>query len=220
VGEWYRCTVTANEIPAGVRASMRIVAARHALFGAREIRVDEKDIARVVGVFESNSADWVLIGAHAVGSLTEPRATADFAFIVDSRKLGKVLRDLADLFGELGQRDIGGAIELSALDIDLIQSANHALFAEALREPRIVGSWRVPRTEVLLALKFLASISPWRNRTKRALDVVDLRAIYLAVGNELDHDELVRLGGLAYPGAGAEFRELLDKVARGEPIAI
>ena len=55
---------------------------------------------------------------------------------------------------------------------------------------------------------------------KRALDIIDLRAIYHAVGDQLDRDELIRLGGLAYPEAAREFGELLDKIDRGEPLSV
>ena len=210
-----------SSIPTPVRASMQIVATRRALFGVGGVRaMSEADISRVVQVFESNQAAWVLVGAHAVGLLTEPRATGDFDFIVESQKMNKIIRDLEGAFGELGKRDIGGAVELAAISVDLIHSANHPLFAEALRQARAVGDWRVPRTEVLIALKFLSSISPWRNRDKRALDVVDLRAIYHAVGDQLDRGELIRLGGLAYPEAEREFRKLLDKIDRDEPLSI
>ena len=209
-----------SPIPQGVRESMQIVATRHALFGTGGRPMSEADVSRVVQIFESNHAAWALVGAHAVGLLTQPRATGDFDFIVESQKMNRVIRDLEAEFGDLGQRDIGGAVELAAISIDLIHSANHPLFGEALRQVRTVGDWKVPRTEVLIALKFLASISPWRNRDKRALDIVDLRAIYHAVGDQLDRDELIRLGGLAYPEAAREFGELLDKIDRGEPLSV
>lgn len=181
--------------------------------------MSETTIARVVSIFEAERADWVLVGAHAVGLLTQPRATADFDFIIDSRSLAKVVAGLTAEFGDLRQRDVGGALELAAIDVDLIQSGNHPLFAEALRAPRIDGTWRLPRTEALIALKFLASISPWRNRNKKALDIVDLRAIYQA-SKDLDRAETIRLGGLAYPEAEREIRDLLDRIDRDEPLSV
>ncbi len=33
---------------------------------------------------------------------------------------------------------------------------------------RTIGEWKVPRTEVLVVLKFLAAVSPVRNRRKGA----------------------------------------------------
>jgi hypothetical protein len=183
--------------------------------------MSELDISRVVAVFKSNRAAWALVGAHAIGLLTEPRATADFDFIVESDKLDAIVHDLTKIFGDLDARDIGAAVQLTAIDIDLIRSGNHPLFVEALRRVQVVGEWKVPRTEALIALKFLASISPRRDSDKRGQDIVDLRRVYRAVGaDQLDREEAIRLGGLAYPGAERELREMLDKIDRGEPLAI
>jgi len=183
--------------------------------------MSELDISRVVAVFKSNRAAWALVGAHAIGLLTEPRATADFDFIVESDKLDAIVHDLTKIFGDLDARDIGAAVQLTAIDIDLIRSGNHPLFVEALRRVQVVGEWKVPRTEVLITLKFLAAISPRRDPVKKIRDVGDIAALYLAAEpDQLDREEAIRLGGLAYPGAEREVRALLDKLDRGDPIAI
>jgi hypothetical protein len=111
-----------HAIPPAVQASLRILATHRALFEARRgggwgITMGEPEIARVVAIFESNRAKWALIGAHAVGLMTEPRATADFDFIVEDSKLRGVLRDLSAAFGDLGVQDQGAAIRLSAIDV-------------------------------------------------------------------------------------------------------
>ena len=80
--------------------------------------MSELEIARVVEVFEKNHAGWALVGAHAVALLTEPRATADFDFIVESSKLEPICRDLTEVFGDLGENDIGAAIQLKAIDVE------------------------------------------------------------------------------------------------------
>ncbi len=182
--------------------------------------MSEVDIVRVVEIFEVNRAKWALVGAHAIGMLTEPRATADFDFIIEGSKLVAVLADLTSAFGNLEANDIGAALQLKAIDIDLIRSTNHVLFREALEQLQTIGEWKLPRTEVLLVLKFLAAVSPWRNVDKRALDIVDLRTVYRSVGPSLDRPEMIRLAKTIYPDADREFCELLDKIDRGEPIAI
>ena len=182
--------------------------------------MSEIDIARVIEVFEAKLAGWALVGAHAIGLVTEPRATADFDFIVEGAKLGSVVRELTNKFGELDENDIGAAIQLKAIDVDLIRSTNHPLFREALKELRTIGTWKVPRTEVLIALKFLAAVSPWRNADKRMQDMADLRRVYRTAGDELDRDLMIELAKLVYPGAEREFRALLDKIDCGEPISI
>jgi hypothetical protein len=215
--------VSVEGIPAPIRRSMQILATHRALFGTRgkaRATMSERDISRVVGVFKSKRLRWALVGAHAVGLLTEPRATADFDFIVETGKLKTILSDLTDAFGDLGAQDIGAAIQLTTIDVDLIRSTNHPLFVEALRKVRVIGDWKVPRTEVLIALKFLAAISPWRDPAKKARDVSDIAALYLAEGDQLDRKEILRLGGLAYPGAERELRALLDKIDRGKQLEI
>lgn len=206
---------------------MQILATHRALFGfstfpgSRGTRtMSEAEIVRVVEAFESTHSQWALVGAHAIGLLTEPRATADFDFVVEAGKVAAIVRELTVAFGDLGQNDIGAAIQLRSIDVDLSRSTNHALFAEALVQHQTIGEWRVPRTEVLIVLKFLAAVSPWRDRIKRRQDVVDIGAVYARRGAELDRDKAIELARLVYPGAETEFRALLDKLDRDEPIAI
>jgi hypothetical protein len=213
-------------IPEPIRRSMQILATHRALFGRAGHRepgaraMNETDIDRVVEVFEACRARWALVGAHAIGLLTEPRATADFDFIVEGGKLAAVVRRLTNEFGALDERDIGAAILLKAIDVDLIRSTNHPLFEAALDRPRTVGDWKVPRTEVLIVLKFLAAVSPVRDRRRRRQDVTDLSYVYGVAGGDLDRKLMIELSRLVYPGAEREFSELLDKIDRDEPIAI
>jgi hypothetical protein len=208
-------------IPETVRRSMKILATHRALFGSRRTMgrtLSELEISRVVSVFESNRAAWALVGAHAVNLLTEPRSTADFDFVVESGKLDAILRDLGEAFGDLQARNLEGVIRLSAIDVDLIPSDSHSLSDEALRQVRMVSEWKVPRTEVLIALKFLVA-NRRRDRDQRAYDLI--HGICHRVGaDQLDREEIIRLGGLAYPGAERELRALLDKIDRGEPLSI
>jgi hypothetical protein len=78
----------------------------------------------------------------------------------------------------------------------------------------------VPRTEVLVVLKFLAAVSPWRDRRKRMQDVFDISYVCEVVGAELDRAMMLDLARLVYPGAEREFAELLDKLDRGDPISV
>lgn len=180
----------------------------------------ESEIARVVQIFDQVGARWTLVGAHAVGLLTEPRATADFDFVVEDRKLKGVLAALQQEFGELDVDDIGVAVRLRAIDVDLIRAV-HPLFKEALSRSRKVGDWNVPVAEVLLVLKFLAAVSPWRGPEKRTYDIGDIRSIYHAVGREaLDLDLMTKLAATVYPRAEQDFAQLLERLDRGEPIEI
>lgn len=182
--------------------------------------MSEGDIHRVVEIFEACRARWGLVGAHAIGLVTEPRATADFDFIIEARKLDAVIRGLTEAFGKLDAQDIGAAVQLKAIDVDLIRSTTHPLFQAALQQLRTVGTWKVPRTEVLVVLKFLSAISPHRARNRRRQDVTDLSGVYEATRGELDRALMLELSRLAYPGAEREFADLLGKIDRDEPIAI
>ena len=130
-----------------------------------------------------------------------------------------MVRRLAKEFGELGETDIGAAIQLEAIDVDLIRSNNHPLFQAALRQVRTVVDWKVPRTEVLIVLEFLAAVSPHRAPRRRRQDVTDLGNVYEDHRGDIDR-AAIELSRLVYPGAERELGELLDKIDRGEPIAI
>jgi hypothetical protein len=187
-------------IPEVVRRSMRILATHRALFGSRRTTgrtLGESDINRVVSVFEIHGAAWALVGAHDA-----------------------ILRDLDEAFGDLGAQDRGAMVRLGAIDVDLIRSSSHPLCEEALRQVLRVGEWRVARTEVLIALTFLAA-SRRQDRVRRGNDIVHIFSIcHRLDAGQLDRETAIRLGGLAYPGAETELRELLDKIDRGEPLAI
>jgi hypothetical protein len=207
--------------PTSVTKSLEILARHQALFGGKERCVAEADIARVVQVFERIGARWVLVGAHAVGLMTEPRATADFDFIVEDQKLRPLLAALEEVFGDLDVSDIGAALRLRAIDVDLIRSTNHPLFQRALDDPWRVADWNVARVEALLVLKFLSAVSPWRASDRRGQDIVDLRSVYRAVGRKaLDEALMIELASLVYPGAEREFADLLARIDRGELIQI
>jgi hypothetical protein len=207
---------------------MQILATHRALFGrghgasvgARSL--SEADIIRVVDVLQDNQAGggWALIGAHPLSLVTEPRATNDFDFVIDDDRLSGILHDLASMFGDLDPfvSDVG--MRLKALEVDLIRASNHALLHSALDRQNIVDGWRVPRTEVLLALRFLSSKSAWRPRHKRMQDMADIATIWESCGHELDRAMLLELGGLVFPGADRELDQVLDQLARGEPISI
>lgn len=181
----------------------------------------EERIARVVAIFHEVGARWALVGAHAIGTLTEPRATVDFDFVVEESKLRKILSALEAEFGDLDAVDLGPAMRLRTIDVDLIRSATHPLFRETLEHVGSVGDWNIPKPEVLIVLKFLAAVSPWRERTKKMQDVVDLTVLVTAVGrDELDAALLNKLAAQVYPRAEDELRSLLDKIEAGEPITL
>ena len=209
-------------LPRTIRTSLAILAATRAIFARQEeIQVMESKIRQVVDVFQQVRTRWALVGAHAIGTLTEPRATRDFDFVIEDSKFRAVIKALEEQFGDLDAVDLGPAMRLRTLDVDLIRSTTHALFREALQHVRPVGDWNVPVAEVLIVLKFLAAVSPWRERAKKMQDTVDLSVLFLAVGrDDLDQDLLRQLAAQVYPGAETELESLLEKIEQGEPITI
>ncbi len=201
---------------------MAILAATRAIVERQEeAQAMEDRIARVVAVFRQVGSRWALVGAHAIGTLTQPRATVDFDFVVEGSKMRAILEALEGEFGDLDAVDLGPAMRLRALDVDLIRSTTHSLFGEALTHARPVADWAVPVPEVLVVLKYLAAVSPWRERTKRMQDIVDLTALVTAIGRDrLDAALLERLAAQIYPGGDEELDALLGRIERGEPITI
>ena len=182
--------------------------------------MSEAEVVRVIEVFKAKRTKWALVGAHAIGLVTEPRATLDFDFVVEGGKLETIVKALTKEFGELDEQDIGAAIQLRGIDVDLIRSTSHPLFQVALEQLRTIGDWKVPRTEVLVVLKFLAAVSPRRDSDKRMQDATDIARMCKRAATQLDRTMMVELAALVYPGAESEFAELLDKLERGERIPI
>lgn len=180
----------------------------------------EENLRRTIAAIERSQAEWVLVGAEAVNLYVEPRATEDFDLVVAGGRFAYVLREMGREFGELEQIDVGAATRFPGIGIDLIRSDAHALFRLALERARVQGPMRVPPPEVVIALKFLSAINPWRKPADRKQDALDLVRIYAERVPELDRAEMMRLASLAYPGAEREFAALLGQIDRGEDLKL
>ena len=175
----------------------------------------------MIRCLENVAVDWCVVGAHAVGVYSEPRTTQAVDFLIDDRKMKPLLAALEREIGELGVVDIGAAVRLTAVSIDLIRASTNRLFREALARSQMVGGWRVPALEVLVVLKFLAATSRWRQPHHRSRDIADvLRLLADADETTIDRELMIRLAAEVYPGAEEEFADLLARIARGDPITI
>src|SRR6185295_4132936 len=94
----------------------------------------EQTYKRVIDVFSRVGAQWSVVGAHAVNVYVEPRATVDIDFVVEARKMKPILRALEEEFGTVETTEIGAAVRVTNLSIDLIRGDNHPLFRAALDE--------------------------------------------------------------------------------------
>ncbi len=180
----------------------------------------EPDVIRVVDVFERLQVEWALIGGHAMNLLVEPRITSDFDFVIEGSQLGAVLRELTAVFGQLDEVNTGTVTRLKAITVDIVPSTVHPLLQAALDRQRAIEQWHVPNTEVLVVLRFLSSVSSWRDRSKRRQDIVDIVAICEVPGITLDRAAMLELARSIYPGAERALEDLLDKLERNEPISI
>jgi hypothetical protein len=175
---------------------------------------------RVVSLFERLGVQWTLIGAHAVNAYVRPRATVDIDFVVEARAFGRVLEELAKEFGALQTTDIGAALRVVNLSIDLIRSDNHPLFRAALDRGEPRGGARVPPPEIIVALKFLAAVSPWRRPGERKQDAADLINVYQSAGAAFDRQAAIEYGKTVYPGAERDLADMLDRIDRGQDIRL
>lgn len=180
----------------------------------------ENNLRRTIAALERAGASWVVVGAEALNIYVRPRATEDVDIVVAGGRFAYVLEEMRKEFENPQEVDISAAVRFPGIGIDLVRSTTHALFRIALERAVTKGPLRVPPPEVLLALKFLSCISPWRADVDRKQDALDLIRLYQTVAPHLDRAEATRLAGLAYPGAEREFTALLEKIDRGEEVKI
>lgn len=175
---------------------------------------------RTISVMDRLGVKWTLVGAHAVNAYSRARATVDIDFVVEAKMMNRVLAALKAEFGDATTTDMGAAIRVTNLAIDLIRSDNHPLFRAALDAAEDRAGARVPPPELLVALKFLAIVSPWRKLADRKQDAADLINVYQSAGDDFDRDAAIDYGKTVYPGAERELAELLDGVDAGIDVPI
>jgi hypothetical protein len=208
---------TAMQMLPSLQRSLRILAPQRARTGGPV----EATLARVIATFDELGVRWCLIGAHAVGEYTEPRATERVDLLVDDRRMPKLLSLLGDRLGPLDVDDIGAAVRLRALQIDLVRASANSVFRTALAEATTIDAWRIPTREALLVMKFMAATSPFRGLDRRRQDILDLVRLYRAIDpDDLDRAMISRLAGMMYGGADAELAELFGRIDRDEPISL
>lgn len=207
---------TEPSLPNAVRSSLQILRTRYLMTGMSASLGDSREalILKLLAAFSEVGASWTLVGAHAVGMLTE-RAAADFDFVVEERKLRALLQRRG-----YRRRRATTDVRLRTIDVDLIRSGAHPLFRQSLTETQTIDRWRIPRSELLIALKFLSSVSPWRGRDRRARDTADLISLYNEASGALDRERILSFAAQVYPGAEREFGDILDRIDNGEPISI
>jgi hypothetical protein len=203
-----------------IMQAFEILRFQRALSGRGEGSQMEDTYRRVIAVLDGASIKWTLVGAHAVNTYVRPRATVDIDFVVDAKMFKRLLSALETEFGPLETTDVGAAVRITNLSVDLIRSDNHPLFRIALDSATDAGDARVPPAEVLVALKFLAAVSPWRRLADRQQDAADLINVYQSQGEDFDRDGALELAKTVYPGAEKELAKMLDGIDSGHAVPI
>lgn len=208
-------------MPFALVRSLRIARTRSAWSRAEKNAPMQETIHRIVQVLDRLGVQWCLIGAHAVGEYTVPRATEDVDLLIDDRRMPKILSELETQLGDLDADDIGPAVRLRVAAVDLVRASSNAVFRATLKDAVTIGQWRFPAREALIVMKFMAATSPFRGLDRRRQDMVDLIALYRSVDpGDLDRARLTELASTIHTGAAEELLELLAKVDADEPILI
>ncbi|MBI4600580.1 MAG: nucleotidyl transferase AbiEii/AbiGii toxin family protein, partial [Planctomycetes bacterium] len=177
---------------------------------------------------EAAGVDWVLVGAAAVNHyLKRPRATLDVDVVVrekDLRKAKRVLKAACPDLRETESSPLGppeGTVvnfhgtlspDPMRLEADVIKSQSHELFGVALDRKVVAGGVKVATVEVLLALKYLAAVSPWRRPGDKHQDVADFIKAFKDNRDRIDRALLLDLAFRADEGAREDFPRFLDSV--------
>jgi hypothetical protein len=78
----------------------------------------------------------------------------------------------------------------------------------------------MPSPEVLVVLKFLSAVSPWRRPSDRKKDAADLIGLYQTLGVDFDRQVAQQHAASIYPGAEKELAEIFNQIDRGEPVSL
>lgn len=202
-------------LPAAMRESLGILQSQLWL-QTREFAPVEENVSRIVKALQQSGVAWAIIGAHAVNLYVRPRATVDLDVVIDGRYLKRVLGSLSDEFGEVTATDIGAALRISELALDIIRSDMQPVFRKAIDLAIDVDGVPVAPPELLIVLKYLAAVSPWRQAADRKQDAADLIRLVQTLGEDLDRDAAQRHAEGSFPGAPAQLAALFDQIDRGE----
>lgn len=213
-----------KSLPENLETGLLLLERGHLLRNGEGVRERELP-ARVLEFFQRLEADgieWVLVGAEAVNLyIKRPRATVDVDIVVRRKHLRKVKRILNDTCQDVVDTECNLRAVLSGdpnrLEVDVIKSQSHELFDAALDGRTSVENVPVPTIEALLALKYLAAISPGRQQPDKHQDIADFIRGYKENVDRIDRGLLVDLASRAHAGAREEFPGFLDAVENDRP---
>jgi hypothetical protein len=188
-------------------------------------------IRRVVDLLRRNRVRYALVGGHAVSFHTRPRVTVGVDFLVSSRSLRRIRRELGNAGFVVKERgevlrlwDPGADTEKDEPVVEIIPAEYNETQREALRTALDVDyqdiTIRIVSRPALVALKYLSAVSPARARVDRGQDVVDMGRLVARGWTDADSREARRLVELSHPAAGDDFSRLVEDLRAGRPITI
>jgi len=194
----------------------------------RDLRI-MLDILREVGA----QAQYVLVGALAVGYHGRERATLDADMIVPGRFLGGIADEarargyvvttpkcMARVYppGTAPQDDPDKSIaDFMAAHADPVLQAAYLEVEPAT----VLGEHvQVVNRGALVALKFHAAFSETREVEDKHQDIADIGRVIKKRFDAEDEETAHRIAALSYPGAGNDFTTLIDDLRHGRMIRI
>lgn len=186
-----------------------------------------RDLRTVLGILQNVGANYVLIGALAVGHHGRERATLDVDMLVPGRFLGWIAEDARALDyvvttppgmvriyppGSDPKKDESIADFLSAHVDPVLQAA----FLEESESVVILGQpVRVVSRGTLVALKFHSAHSRTREIEDKHQDLADIGRVIRKRFNAEDEETARRIAALSYPGADRDFDRLINDLRHG-----
>ena len=177
-------------------------------------------LQKILEILDAVKAKWVLVGGTAVSYFTEPRVTLDTDLIVESTKLRTVIARVKKAFPEATIDEREAVFRIKPYEVDLIRSAGHPLYAEAIQHRELREGMYLPPVEIYLALKFLSARSIMRARERRMQDTADFLSVFKKHRASLNGKGLLTACAMAYPEARKDAEALIDAIDHDKPITL
>lgn len=181
-----------------------------------------RTLAAILDALSEVGARHALIGGLVAGYYGKGRATVDVDLLVPKRFMKRIQAALEQrgyevrTFPDMMRMYVPGEPE-SVGDL-VVQEANPVLRAAftATTPGSILGlPVSMVRRGAFVALKFHSALSPTRQLTDKMQDVVDIVRVLDREFGPDDEQLAVAIVGKMYPGAVADFEEMLDDVRHG-----
>lgn len=183
-----------------------------------------KDLHKLFGLLASSGVEFVLVGGHAISPYTgKPRTTKDVDIV--SANPEEIVQLISSSFDEIEVNDVGVAIRIKKdgeefLDIIKPEGGN-VFYRNALSNSTtatiLANQVKIPTLEMMIASKFAAMVSPYRDRADKMQDMTDL--MRMVKRNEVDKEKLAELANDVYPGGANEIMQIVQDILDDKPLS-